>query len=275
MLVSDNLKDTIDYIPDFILCNTIQELVSDTAIFALHEKPPIYAISPLVLSPLGFTKSTVPTSLMTASDCSHWLNTKPQGSVLYISFGSFLPLEKSDIEEIAHWLVLSGVDFIWVLRRNAVSYKEPYVLPFELENKINKDKGLIVQWCNQVEVISNPAIGGLLPRCGWNSILESLRYSGAPLLCFPLRGYQITNRKLVVDDWRVGLNLCDRKPLTRLEVAEKIKRLMNTKSEGDELREQVIKVRQIVGNALAKDGSCEKNLDKFADLKAKIGERSI
>ncbi|EXC16162.1 UDP-glycosyltransferase 86A1 [Morus notabilis] len=260
---------------DFILCNTIQELESDT-IFALQEKKPIFAISPQVLSPFGFAKSsTVPTSLRAKFDCSQWLNTKPRGSGLYISFGSFISPKKCDIEEIAHGVLFSGMNFVWVLHHDAVSCEESCVLPFGFEDMI-KDKGLIVPWCNQVEVLSHPSIGGFLTHCGWNSILESLQCSGVPLLCFPLKGDQITNRKLVVDDWRIGLNLCDRKPLTRLEAADKIKCLMSGKSDGHELLEQVIKVRQTVGNAMAKDGSCEKNLHQFiVDVKVKIGERII
>lgn len=57
-------------------------------------------------------------------------------------------------------------------------------------------------------MISNPAIGGFLTHCGWNSLLESMWF-GLPLLCFPLAADQLTNRKLMVDDWKVGLNLCD------------------------------------------------------------------
>ena len=66
--------------------------------------------------------------------------------------------------------MLSGVNFIWVLRHNAVSYEEPYTLPLRIEHEI-KDQGLIVPWCNQVEVILNPAIGGFL------TIVDGIRYS--------------------------------------------------------------------------------------------------
>ncbi|EXC16164.1 UDP-glycosyltransferase 86A1 [Morus notabilis] len=304
---NDNREDTIDYIPgvkaiepkdltsflqstntntiqhrsiyksfedaknaDFILCNTVQELESDT-ILAIQEKQPMYAIGPVF--PSEFTESIVPTSLKAGFDCSQWLDTKPRGSVLYISFGSFVVSETSDIEEIAHGIVLSGVNFIWVLRRDAASYEESYILPIGIEDEI-KDRGLIVPWCSQVEVISNPAIGGFLTHCGWNSILESV-WCGVPLLCYPLYADQPTNKKLVVDDWRVGINLCDRKPLGRSEVAQKINRLMSGKS-AEELREETMNLRTTLENALATDGSSEKNLSQFiTDVKAKIDNRKI
>ena len=253
---------------DFILCNTVHELEYEP-ILAIQERQPMYAIGPLF--PSVFTKSFVPTSLKPESDCTQWLNAKPHGSVLYVSFGSFIPCGKNEIDEIAHGLLLSKVNFIWVLRPDAVSYEEPYVLPIGFEDEV-KGRGLIVTWTNQIEVISHPSIGGFLSHCGWNSVLESLWY-GVPMLCFPLMTDQLTNRKLLVDDWRIAVNLCDRKPLTRFEVAEKINRLINGKSDDDELRKETIKVRQILVNALAQDGSSETNLCQFiSDLHAKMGE---
>ncbi|GMN39179.1 hypothetical protein TIFTF001_008413 [Ficus carica] len=251
---------------DFILCNTIHELELDP-IMALQEKQPFYSIGPLF--PYGLTKTIVPTSLRVESNCTQWLNTKPHGSVMYVSFGSLITCRKSEIGEIALGLALSKVNFIWVLRIDAVSYDEPYILPIGFEEEV-KDRGLVVTWTNQIDVISHQSIGGFLTHCGWNSVLESIWF-GVPMLCFPLATDQTTNRKLVVDDWKIGLNLCDRKPLTRLEVSEKIDRLMSGKSGDDELRTEVTKVRKTLESALASNGSSQRNLCKFiANLKAKI-----
>ncbi|KAM5559765.1 UDP-glycosyltransferase 86A1-like [Rosa sericea] len=253
---------------DFILCNTIQELESDT-ISALQEKQPTYAIGPIF--PNGFAKSTVATSLWSESDCIEWLNTKPHGSILYVSFGSYAHASKKDIEEIANGLSLSKVGFIWVLRPDIVSSNETQILPVGFEDEI-KNRGLIVPWCSQIEVISHPAIGGFLTHCGWNSILESI-WSGLPLLCYPLLTDQFTNRKLVVDDWRVGINLCDRKPITKEEVKEKVNRLMSGKS-SEELRRNAKEVKNALESALVEDGSSNRNFNRFIDdVKAKIQEK--
>uniref|UniRef100_A0A5B7ATH2 Glycosyltransferase n=1 Tax=Davidia involucrata TaxID=16924 RepID=A0A5B7ATH2_DAVIN len=291
---NDNREDTVDYIPgvraieptdlmsylqatdistvvhriiykafedvkkaDIIVYNTVQELESET-ISALHQKQPTYAIGPIF--PTGFTKSTVATSLWSESDCTQWLNTKSDGSVLYVSFGSYAHTSKHDIVEIAHGLLLSGVNFIWVLRPDIVSSDDTDFLPVGFEHDI-KDRGLIVPWCCQITVISHQAIGGFLTHCGWNSILESI-WCNLPLICFPLLTDQFTNRKLVVDDWRIGLNLCDKKSVTREEVGEKINRLMGGKT-SDELRNEVKKVRKTLENAWAADGSSERNFNQF------------
>ncbi|POO01717.1 UDP-glucuronosyl/UDP-glucosyltransferase [Trema orientale] len=256
---------------DFILCNTIEELEYDI-ISAINDRQPIYSFGPLVLSPSGLTRSLVPTSLRPKCDCSQWLNTKPNHSVLYVSLGSLILSNRVDIEEIAYGLLLSKVNFIWILRPDAISYDESYVLPIGFENEIN-DNGLMVPWCHQIEVISHPAVGGSLTHCGWNSVLESLR-CGVPMICFPLLIDQGTNRKLVVDDWRCGVNLCDKKPLTRVEVAEKIDRLMRGKA-GQDLRKETLKMRETLESALATDGSSEKSLSQFiTNVKVKISERS-
>ena len=49
-------------------------------------------------------------------DIINWLNTKEKSSTVYVSFGSECYPSKEDVEEIAHGLELSNVNFIWVVR---------------------------------------------------------------------------------------------------------------------------------------------------------------
>ncbi|KAI3417238.1 Glycosyltransferase [Psidium guajava] len=250
---------------DLIICNTVQELEPDT-LSALQKKQPVYAIGPIF--PTGFAKSPVATSLWSESDCTGWLSAKPSGSVLYVSFGSYAHASKQDIWEIASGLLLGEVSFIWVLRPDTVSSDESEPLPPGFSDQI-KGKGLVVPWCCQIEVLSHSAIGGFLTHCGWNSILESI-WCCLPMLCFPLLTDQFTNRKLVVDDWGIGVNLRDKKSVTREEVGQKIRRLMIGGS-ADELRKKVREVRKTLDDALGPNGSSEKNLNDFiSDVKVKI-----
>ncbi|KZV26054.1 hypothetical protein F511_13932 [Dorcoceras hygrometricum] len=244
---------------DIIICNTVQELESQT-LSALRKKQPTYAIGPIVSS---FTSQSVSTSLWCESDCTQWLNSKPDGSVLYVSFGSHAhTTSRQDIWEIANGLLASGVNFLWVVRPDIVSPDESDFLPTGFVNAM-KGKGLIIQWCSQIKVISHRAIGGFLSHCGWNSVLESI-WCGIPLICFPLFTDQFTNRKLVVNDWRIGINLCDRETITREEVAEKIRYLMSRKS-SEELRSAVMNVRRTLKKALPSDGSSERNFSLFIE----------
>lgn len=250
---------------DIIICNTVQELETKT-ISALHKKQPIYAIGPIF--PHGSTKRIVATSLWSESDCTQWLDTKPSGSVLYVSFGSYARTSKHVIMEIAHGLLLSKVSFVWVLRPDIVSSDDTDFLPVGFEERV-KDRGFIVPWCHQIDVLSHSAIGGFLTHCGWNSILESI-WCSVPLICFPLLTDQFTNRKLVVDDWKIGINLCDEEPIAMYEISRNINRLMSGKT-SDELRNEIKKVRQTLKKALAKDGSSERNYHQFIkDVKQNV-----
>ncbi|KAF8039932.1 hypothetical protein BT93_B2221 [Corymbia citriodora subsp. variegata] len=253
---------------DFVLCNTVRELEPST-VLALQEQKPFYSVGPVF--PEGFTRSDVATSLWPESDCSQWLDTKPRGSVLYVSFGSYTHLSRPDLEEIAHGLSLSKVDFVWVLRADIVSSNDVDPLPDGFKQELG-DRAMIIPWCRQKAVLSHPAIGGFLTHCGWNSILESI-WSGVPMLCFPLLTDQFTNRKLVVDDWRIGLNLSDRNKTTREEVANKIARLMSKESRS-EFKNAVEAVKKKLEEALMPDGSSTRDFDQFLmDIKDRIHQK--
>ncbi|KAL8526102.1 hypothetical protein ACS0TY_015359 [Phlomoides rotata] len=243
---------------DFILHNAVDELEAET-ILALNKHQPNYGIGPINFSKIIPTKS----SLWFESNCTHWLDSKTPGSVLYVSFGSLVHTSKQVIEEIAHGLLLSEVNFIWVIRAGVPGING-HVLPDGFEDEI-KGRGLVIPWCDQVMVLSDPAVGGFLTHCGWNSVLESI-WCGVPMICYPINYDQPINRKLVVDDWKIGVTLCDGICVDRKEVGDKIKQLMSGCFEQDMER-----VRGKLRNAVGIDGSLERNIDQFVkDLKAKI-----
>ncbi|OIT38495.1 PREDICTED: UDP-glycosyltransferase 86A2-like [Nicotiana attenuata] len=242
---------------DFILCNTIQELEPET-ISALQVEKTFFAIGPVF--PSEFNKSDMATSMWSEFDCTHWLDLQQHATVLYVSFGSYAHLTKNNLLEIAYGLLSSKVSFIWVLRPDIVSSDDPNPLPDDFQGETH-GRGLIIPWCCQKQVLTHTAIGGFLTHCGWNSILEAI-WCQVPLLCFPLLTDQFTNRKLVVDDWNIGLNLCDKNPITKDEVLEKIHQLMYGKS-SDEFRNSIKKVKKTLENALGDGGSSERNLDNF------------
>ncbi|GFP83161.1 UDP-glycosyltransferase 86a1 [Phtheirospermum japonicum] len=252
---------------DFILHNTVEELEPDV-ISALNKYQPNYAVGPINFSK-SLATNTVSKSLWSESDCTQWLESKSPGSVLYVSFGSCVHTSKQIIEEMAYGLLLSEVDFIWVVRDGILDSGDANVLPVVFEDEI-KGKGLIVSWCNQITVLSNPAVGGFLTHNGWNSTVESM-WCGVPMICYPVAFDQLTNRKLVVDDWNIGINLCDGECIERTEVAEKIKSLMGGGSISKSLRIEADRVKGTMQKALEIDGSSGRNFDRFIkDLEAKI-----
>lgn len=251
---------------DFILCNAVEELEFH-ALAALNQKQPTYAIGPVNFIE-DFTARTITKSLWAKSDCEKWLESKRPGSVIYVSFGSLAQISKQEIQEIAYGLLLSEVNFIWIVRADIVSSDETHALPDGFEDDI-KDKGLIVPWCDQINVLSNPAVGVFLTHCGWNSTLESI-WCGVPMICHPFIYDQPTNRKLIVEDLKVGISLLDGVTIHREEVAAKIKNLMS-EPVGLRLRQEVQKAKIILHKAIEINGSSDRRLEQFIqDLKNKI-----
>lgn len=255
---------------DFILHNTMHELEPET-LSSLDKHQPNYAVGPLNFSK-NLDSYTISNSLWSEADCTDWLGSKPPGSVLYVSFGSFIHTTKQVMEELAHGLILSGVDFVWVIRPGILTSGDADVLPEGFGDRI-KGKGLVVPWCNQIRVLSNSAVGGFLTHCGWNSTLESM-WCGVPMICYPIAYDQTTNRKLVIEKWKFGVNLCDWQSLERVEIAEKIKGFMRGAS-SERLRREAGTVKAAMERALEFDGSSERNFERFVeDLKAKIDAKT-
>lgn len=61
----------------------------------------------------------------------------------------------------------------------------------------------MVTWCDQLRVLSHPSLGGFWSHCGWNSTSEAV-FAGLPVLTFPIYWDQVTNSKMVVEDWKIG-----------------------------------------------------------------------
>ncbi|KAL1550912.1 N-hydroxythioamide S-beta-glucosyltransferase [Salvia divinorum] len=133
-----------------------------------------------------------------SEQCAAWLNTKPRESVIYISFGSMVSLTAKQTEEMA-WAVKSSASyFLWVVRET-----EREKLPAGFTESV-KGKGLIVSWCNQLEMLAHPAVGCFVTHCGWNSTLEGLAL-GVPMVALPQWSDQVTDAKFIEEIWGVGV----------------------------------------------------------------------
>ncbi|CAI9108459.1 OLC1v1008048C1 [Oldenlandia corymbosa var. corymbosa] len=132
--------------------------------------------------------------------CKEWLDTKSTGTVVYVSFGSMTCLSKEQMKEIAWGLANSQCFFLWVVRG-----PEEGKLPRNFVAEVG-EKGLIVKWCPQLEVLAHEAVGCFLTHCGWNSTLEALTL-GVPMVVMPQSSDQWTNAKLIADVWQSGMKL--------------------------------------------------------------------
>ncbi|CBI39410.3 unnamed protein product, partial [Vitis vinifera] len=102
-----------------VLVNSFDALESE-ALRALN-KFKLMGIGPLL--PLAFLDGKDPSDtsfggdlFRDSKDYIQWLNSKPESSVIYVSFGSLSVLSKQQSEEIARGLLASGRPFLWVIR---------------------------------------------------------------------------------------------------------------------------------------------------------------
>lgn len=189
--------------------------------------------------------------------CINWLDSKDTESVVYVSFGSLANLVQDYMDEIAWGLLDSKCNFLWVVRDTEKS---------KLSEKFIEEsagRGLIVNWCPQLEVLAHKAVGSFMTHCGWNSSLEALCL-GVPMMVVPQWTDQTTNAKYIVDVWQTGVRVKahDKESITRQDVAMCVKNVMEgTKRE--ELKANAIKYKEMALEAMSEGGSSDKNIDDF------------
>lgn len=183
-----------------------------------------------------------------------WLETKENGSVVYVSFGSLVTPGEKQMEEIARGLVESNCFFLWVVRASEESKLPP---DFVLE------KGLIVNWCSQLQVLAHPAVGCFVTHCGWNSTLEALSF-GVPMVAMAQWTDQTTTAKLIADVWQIGVRTkADENDfVTREEIAGSVREIMQ-EERGNEIRRNASKWKQLAKEAVSEGGSSHKNITEF------------
>ncbi|KAF3454615.1 hypothetical protein FNV43_RR05063 [Rhamnella rubrinervis] len=109
---------------------------------------------------------------------------------------------------MAWGLASSQQPFLWVVRPGLVSGLDWIeLLPKGFREGVG-ERGCIVKWAPQQEVLAHEAVGGFWSHCGWNSTLESIS-EGVPMICKPCFGDQKVNARYVIHEWRVGIELED------------------------------------------------------------------
>ncbi|XP_060178851.1 UDP-glycosyltransferase 75C1-like [Lycium barbarum] len=192
-----------------------------------------------------------------------WLDLRPNESVIYIAFGSYTEISTQLMEEIGQGLLKCGRPFLWVIREGPNGEKPEEKL--SCKDALEK-KGEIVRWCSQVEVLKHPSIGCFLTHCGWNSTLESIA-SGVPVVACPIWNDQVCNAKLVQDVWKNGVrvNVGEGSITQRIEFERCIEIAMGGSKEGEELRKNAKKWRDLAKAAMKENDSSNVNLKAYVN----------
>ncbi|XP_010067477.2 UDP-glycosyltransferase 76F1 [Eucalyptus grandis] len=254
------LNDMIEGIKDSsgLILNTFEDL-EQPALSLLRQEYPI------AVFPIGPFHKCGPSSsgslLAEDRSCISWLDKQAPNSVVYVSFGSIASVNESEFSEIALGLADSQQPFLWVIRPGSVSGSEL------LENlpgcflEALEERGKIVKWAPQHEVLAHRAVGAFWTHNGWNSTLESIS-EGVPMICMPCFSDQNVNARFVSDVWRVGVHLNN--GLERRKIAEAIRKLLVEK-EGEEVRERAAQFKEKASSCLMQGGSSFQSLDGLAN----------
>ncbi|MCL7022723.1 hypothetical protein MKW94_013167 [Papaver nudicaule] len=198
------------------------------------------------------------------AECIDWLNAREDNSVIYISMGSMAVLKQEQIEEIAWVLLGCDYSFLWVVRQTEEN-KIPSTFRTDISTSAGSEKGLVITWCPQLEVLSHPALGCFMTHCGWNSTMESLSL-GAPMITFPQWSDQPTNAKSVEDLWKVGIRVkVDEDGILRKKELELCIKEAMEGEKGMEMKQNANKWKELAVQAVNEGGSSDKNVDEFLE----------
>ncbi|KAK4734090.1 hypothetical protein R3W88_008351 [Solanum pinnatisectum] len=230
--------------------------------------PNIYAIGPLHTQMKAKLSSrylpNTPTSNSIWKEdmsCIDWLNKQPNKSVLFVSIGSLATMSKAQFLEFWYGLVNSKTRFLWVQRPGSIIGLEDdnNNVPMELV-KSTKERGCIISWAPQEEVLAHPSIGGFLTHSGWNSTLESI-VEGVPMICWPYFVDQQVNSRYVGEVWKLGIDMkdvCDRATIERMVI-----QVMDVKK--IEFLEKAKHMKDLAIKSVGEGGSSYQDLDRLIE----------
>ncbi|XP_043696391.1 UDP-glycosyltransferase 73B5-like isoform X2 [Telopea speciosissima] len=234
-----------------LLINTCDDLERPFIEYVSNQMgKPVWGVGPLL--PEQYWKSADSTlhdreirtqrkSSVSEDEVSEWLDLKPRGSVIYVSFGSEVSPGTEQLAELADALEESNMPFIWVVQSSnhgppggppgpadppggppgpASGGGGDVFFPDGFADRVG-GRGLIIKgWAPQLLILSHPSTAGFLSHCGWNSTVEAIG-RGVPLLAWPIRGDQHHNAKLVTCHLKVGLMIQEgdrSKPITKNDI---------------------------------------------------------
>ncbi|KAL6602928.1 hypothetical protein ACP70R_043289 [Stipagrostis hirtigluma subsp. patula] len=180
-----------------------------------------------------------------------WLDAKPARSVVFVSFGSVLSVSRRQEEEMRRGLEATGRPYLLVARKS--------------NNGGGGGRGMMVEWCDQMRVLSHPAVGCFVTHCRWDSTLESIT-GGVPMVAVPRWGDQPTVAALVVESAGAGVRaqVNGEGVVERGELQRCVEMIMGSTDHAAAVRARAEHWGQRAKEAAAVGGTSERSLRAFA-----------
>ncbi|GER56353.1 UDP-sugar:glycosyltransferase [Striga asiatica] len=228
--------------------------------------PRVYPVGPVMCGPSRAADGDV--------EVLEWLDGQPDGSVVFLCFGTMGSFGQAQVAEIAAGLERSGARFLWSLRKPGPGGPTEYgdfkeVLP---EGFIGRTEGVgrVIGWAPQPEVLAHRAVGGFVLHCGWNSVLESV-WEGVPMAAWPMYAehqaiaFLLVRELGMAEEVRIDYQMDEEPPemvVPAAEVEAAVRRLM---AGGSGVREKVREMQGKSRAALEKGGSSYHALTSFIE----------
>ncbi|KAJ3707503.1 hypothetical protein LUZ61_011208 [Rhynchospora tenuis] len=205
------------------------------------------------------------TASMSAGEVMTWLDGCPDGSVLYICFGTQVDLSTEQGAALAAALELSGVRFIWV-------NKGASAVPNGFEKR-TADRGRVIGgWAPQLAILNHAAVGWFLTHCGWNSVLEAIT-AGVAMLTWPMAADQFCNARLLIESAKVAVPAVE--GMKTIPDAKELGGILrNTIGEGGkEIRQRAKELSTKAVEAVREGGSSWRELEDVVEEIYKISSK--
>lgn len=258
-----------------LILNTFEHLEEPIlSLIRSNCSPNLYTIGPLhthLKARLNSTNQTCSTTSVSSNslreedrNCIRWLDMQLPKSVIYVSFGSIATVTRNDLLEFWHGLVNSGTRFLWVMRPDLViagkdGGRRKTQEEVELE-EATAERGCMVEWAPQEEVLGHQAVGGFLTHSGWNSTLESI-VAGVPMICWSYFADQQINSRFVREVWKMGLDMKD--TCNRDIVEQMVRDIMVVRK--DEFLRRAEEMAELAKTAISDGGSSFSNLNNLVE----------
>ena len=142
---------------------------------------PFYPLDNLV-GPLVSTKNA-----QLSPNLREWLDSQSLQSVVYLSMGSFMPLNSNLARAIVHGVMEAGYNLLWSLKNN---YRE--ILQEVKQSYLNSNRVVISDWLPQAAALNHTSIAMAVLHGGSGGVNEAL-LAGVPIICLPQAADQPTN----------------------------------------------------------------------------------
>ncbi|XP_068636696.1 7-deoxyloganetin glucosyltransferase-like [Aristolochia californica] len=245
-----------------VILNSFDEFEHDILQAMASIVPPLYTIGPLAvlcdqIPDDAEVKSLGSNLWKEDTRALEWLGTKEPNSVVYVNFGSITVMTLQQMVEFAWGLANSNCSFLWVIRPDLVR-GDSAILPQEFL-EVTSQKGLILSWVPQEQVLAHPTIAGFLTHSGWNSTLESV-CNGVPMISWPFFAEQQTNCRFATTKWGIGMEIDNN---VKRDVVEGLVRELMVGDKGKEMKKKALEWKAFALKSAQKGGSSYVNLDRL------------